>query len=320
MAAQYAEFGEFKLPYEAFGTEEYHWEGSLWKTPLDLDWFNDHPEPYRVYLFHMTLGHHGILSLTPIFLFSAWGGMRLLGGGGRFLTAWTWLTILAIAGLVSSTLAYIGWGRAYIKQTTNLLVIAHELGHNFGLLHAASLRCTGAVVGGACTSSEYGDPFDVMGNIGAMHFNSMQKSKLGWIAPSTVVTQSAGVGAYSLAPLELAGGTRYAVTVPITRTRTYWAEYRQPLGFDAYVLPESLAPLRSLQDVLTPIGATYLRRSERPVAADIALWQVAGVPGFEAEIKVCRARKKLVSIIRSGTPMPCTLESAAGTSGSCMKP
>src|SRR5207253_592933 len=69
VAAQYVEFGQFKLPYEAFGTEEYYWEGSLWKTPLELDAFNQHPEPYGVYLFHMTLGHHGVFSLTPIFLF-----------------------------------------------------------------------------------------------------------------------------------------------------------------------------------------------------------------------------------------------------------
>jgi hypothetical protein len=55
----------------------------------------------------------------------------------------------------------------------------------------------------------------------------------------------------------------------------------RPLGFEAYVLPESLVPLRSLQEVLTPIGATHLRRSERPVAADISFWQAAGVPGFE---------------------------------------
>ena len=73
MAAQYAVFGELKLAYESFGTDEYLYEGSLWKTPLDLDAFNDHPEPYAIYLFHMTLGHHGVFSLTPIFLFSAWG-------------------------------------------------------------------------------------------------------------------------------------------------------------------------------------------------------------------------------------------------------
>ena len=70
-AAQYAVFGEFKLAYESFGTDEYLFEGSLWKTPLDLDALNEHPEPYWVYLFHLTVGHHGIFSLTPIFVFSA---------------------------------------------------------------------------------------------------------------------------------------------------------------------------------------------------------------------------------------------------------
>jgi len=98
-AAQYAVFGEFKLAYESFGTDEYLYEGSLWKTPLDLDALNDHPEPYWVYLFHLTLGHHGIFSLTPIFLFSALGAIRLLGGGGRFLEVWTGLTFLAVLGL-----------------------------------------------------------------------------------------------------------------------------------------------------------------------------------------------------------------------------
>jgi len=84
IAAQYAVFGEFKLAYEAFGTDEYLYEGSFWKTPLDLDAFNDHPEPHAIYLFHMTLGHHGVFSLTPLFLFSAVGAVRLLGTGGWF--------------------------------------------------------------------------------------------------------------------------------------------------------------------------------------------------------------------------------------------
>ena len=81
-AAQYAVFGELRLAYEAFGSDEYLYEGSLWKTPLDLDAFNVHPEPYAVYFFHMTFGHHGVFSLTPIFLFSAWGAVRLIKAGG----------------------------------------------------------------------------------------------------------------------------------------------------------------------------------------------------------------------------------------------
>ena len=75
-------------------------------------------------------------------------------------------------------LAYVGWARSYIKQTSSLLVIGHELGHNFGLLHAASLDCGTSVIGGTCTSSEYGDPFNIMGNQRAMHFASAQKLDL----------------------------------------------------------------------------------------------------------------------------------------------
>jgi hypothetical protein len=83
MATQFAVFGEFRVAYESFGSDEYLWEGSLWKTPLELDAFNKHPEPYGIYLFHMTLGHHGFFSLTPIFLLSLVGGARLLWRGGR---------------------------------------------------------------------------------------------------------------------------------------------------------------------------------------------------------------------------------------------
>jgi len=54
-----------------------------------------------------------------------------------------------------------------------------------------------------------------------------------------------------------------------------------PLGFEAYALPEALPKLRSLQEVLAPTGANHIRRSERPVGADISAWETAGVPGFE---------------------------------------
>ena len=48
IAAQYAALGELKFVYAEFGTESYLYEGSLWKTPLELDslnlpWF-DAPE------------------------------------------------------------------------------------------------------------------------------------------------------------------------------------------------------------------------------------------------------------------------------------
>jgi hypothetical protein len=97
-AAQYAALGEFKLAYESFGTEAYLYEGSLWKTPLDLDAFNNHPESHAIYFFHMTFGHHGIFSLTPIFIFSALGAARLLAGGDRLRAALSALPLLAVLG------------------------------------------------------------------------------------------------------------------------------------------------------------------------------------------------------------------------------
>jgi hypothetical protein len=134
-----------------------------------------------------------------------------------------------------SGLAYIGnphrsWinGTGAFKTTT----IAHEMGHNYGLLHAASLRCATSI-GGACTSSEYGDPFGAMGNQRAMHYNAMQKAKLAWIPSTSVKTHTTGSATYTLSPLEVGGAATYAVKIPAASNRTYWLEYRQPIGFDS---------------------------------------------------------------------------------------
>jgi len=107
LATQFLAFGQFKPVYEEFGTKSYTYEGSYWNTPLEFDWFNGttesvvggktlrvpNKEPYGVYLFHMTLGHHGVFSLSPIFFFAVWGAMREVVRRGR-LSALSWLTLL----------------------------------------------------------------------------------------------------------------------------------------------------------------------------------------------------------------------------------
>ncbi|WP_206108008.1 hypothetical protein [Paludisphaera soli] len=117
VACQYAAFGEFKLAYEEFGTDAYKFEGSLWKTPLELDSLNlpwTDPEEaarrgiagetYAKYLFHMTLGHHGFWSSTPIFLVAAFGLFGLLRRRGP-TTAAAWLTL----ALTIVLLAFYTW-------------------------------------------------------------------------------------------------------------------------------------------------------------------------------------------------------------------
>lgn len=147
-----------------------------------------------------------------------------------------------------SGLAYIGYphrswinGTGAFKTTT----ITHEMGHNYGLLHAASLRCATSI-GGACSSSEYGDPFGAMGNQRAMHYNAMQKAKLAWIPSTSVKTHTSGSATYTLSPLEVGGATTYAVKIPAAANRTYWLEFRQPIGFDSPLaaFPNSGAQIR----------------------------------------------------------------------------
>jgi len=132
-------------------------------------------------------------------------------------------------------LGYIGYPFAYAKGTATLLVVGHEIGHNFGLYHAGSLNCGSDVVASSgCTVAEYGDPFDVMGNKRAMHFNAAQKNRLGYFGAGGVAAHTSGTATYTLYPIELAGKSRYAVQVaPSGTTRTYWIEFRQPIGFDS---------------------------------------------------------------------------------------
>jgi hypothetical protein len=61
--------GGVKPFYAGYGSDTYVYEHngipSYWSTPRDLD---ANTEPTHVYLFHCLLGHHGLLSLTPILL------------------------------------------------------------------------------------------------------------------------------------------------------------------------------------------------------------------------------------------------------------
>jgi hypothetical protein len=78
LTTQFLAFGQFRPVYEEFGTKSYNYEGSYWNTPLEMDWYNKNPEPDAVYLFHMTFGHHGIFSLSPIVFFAIFGALRVL--------------------------------------------------------------------------------------------------------------------------------------------------------------------------------------------------------------------------------------------------
>jgi hypothetical protein len=132
--------------------------------------------------------------------------------------------------------------QSWVNGTISGSVIAHELGHNFGLYHSHGLDCGPVTLSGSCTVWEYFDTMDVMGT-GQGHYNSFQKERLGWLnygASPPIATVSSS-GTYTLAPYELTDSNPKGLKIlkfanPTTGlSYFYYIEYRQPLGFDSFI-------------------------------------------------------------------------------------
>jgi Gametolysin peptidase M11/NPCBM-associated, NEW3 domain of alpha-galactosidase len=129
----------------------------------------------------------------------------------------------------------------WINGRLELKVVAHELGHNFGLQHSHSSDCDLTPLGNTCTTYDYGDVADVMGANTASHFNAFQKERLGWLnsGAQPPITTATASGTFSIGAFETSAVDAKALKVlkgthPTTGAKTwYYIEYRQPIGFDA---------------------------------------------------------------------------------------
>jgi MYXO-CTERM domain-containing protein len=122
----------------------------------------------------------------------------------------------------------------WYNQASGCVVLAQELGHNYGMAHSHSYECVGGPYSDDCEFSEYGHPYDPMGHA-CGHMNVVQKAYMGWVENCNQVTATAD-GVFNLVPTELpCAGTqslRFATgnTTPDGDPLYYDLEYRRPLG------------------------------------------------------------------------------------------
>jgi chitodextrinase len=162
-------------------------------------------------------------------------------------------------------LAYLPGTQSWTNGAMSLRVIGHELGHNFGVHHANSMSCTSGGVRvwlaapSGCTSSEYGDPFDIMGSASTRHENNFFLGQLGFLASADKqdVTTS---GQYQLGVAEQSGSTPKLLRVARAGTSTYfYLEFRQPFGayFDTFGSTDAV-----VRGVTIRLGPDYPTRAQ----------------------------------------------------------
>jgi M6 family metalloprotease-like protein len=176
------------------------------------------------------------------------------------------------SGTFNATLSYLS--AAYMTVSSPYVpdyyqatsVGAHELGHQFGLLHSGTISAGSSQslgpISSPGTEADYGDYWSIMGATETGHYTAPQKAEtLSWLGSGNYAVVQ-GSGTYTLQPLETSptGLTALKVLRGTGNSEWLWVEYRQQVGYDSLLLgPEAFTgALIHYEDQNTLPGHTYL--------------------------------------------------------------
>jgi Gametolysin peptidase M11 len=220
-------------------------------------------------VYHATIAANGSgCNSTPTPGWTTWGSQAQAAVGASTLARYDHVIYVFNSGRTCgwAGLGYMPGREVYIDNAFQLSVVAHELGHNLGVHHASSLRCIAggqpvafSTVTGACTSSEYGDPYDIMGMSATNQQNAFHKLQSGWLGSDRVKTITAS-GDYTVTPLEQASGVALLLVPHVTGGvigQDFALDLRQTYGsyFDAFAAGSPATAGIQVRLVQTPGGS-----------------------------------------------------------------
>ncbi len=119
--------------------------------------------------------------------------------------------------------------------------LAHEQGHNYGVLHANRYDCPNQdYQSSQCVSHEYGNRYETMSS-GSGHFNAQMKEFMGWFDSGNIVDiTNEDSDLYTLHALGEKTDKLQVLRIPRNNKQDYYIEYRSLINIDSESgMPES---------------------------------------------------------------------------------
>ncbi|MGA2137346.1 MAG: hypothetical protein ABSH14_00640 [Verrucomicrobiia bacterium] len=197
----------------------------------------------------------------------------------RIIVLFSWLGSISGSGITYGGLAQVGGPDVWANGEFDFRVVAHELGHTYGLWHANLWQVSdGNPVSPNGSSTEYGDDFDTMGanfaNDTRTDFNPWFKNTLGWISDTQVLTVTSN-GTYRIYRFDNSASTgTFSLKIGKDSTHNYWISCRRnftdnaSMQNGAYIiwgyngnthsdLLDMTTPGNSDQDAALAVGTTF---------------------------------------------------------------